>query len=233
MKIISKFKDYYDFIAYQYGQDNSIVYNRNPFKIANNGNIFESIKPATKSLYRHQNIYPSFPYQDIKQEYKFKWLIICGKKFLLVSEKQNCNLYADYKLITIEQYNNFVELWSNFRKLPKYDYYIGYNEVNQLYINISKFINQPIFELTSDVSLFGSCISNIKDYYEFKLPILADYNISRVYSPERLYQDLSYFIGNTLKDTPDTKPPVEVTNKDKIIGHGFDLKTSFRGKNDY
>jgi hypothetical protein len=31
-------------------------------------------------------------------------------------------------------------------------------------------------------------------------------------------------------ESVDVKPPVEVGNKDKIVGHGFDLVTSFRGR---
>jgi hypothetical protein len=31
-----------------------------------------------------------------------------------------------------------------------------------------------------------------------------------------------------MKESPDIKPPVEIHDKDKITGHGFDLKQSFR-----
>jgi hypothetical protein len=44
----------------------------------------------------------------------------------------------------------------------------------------------------------------------------------------QMYQELSYFMGNTIKEHPDTEPPVEVSNNCKIINAGFDLKQSFR-----
>ena len=43
-----------------------------------------------------------------------------------------------------------------------------------------------------------------------------------------MYQEISYFIGNTMNESPDIKPPVEISNKDKISKAGFDLKNSFR-----
>jgi hypothetical protein len=36
------------------------------------------------------------------------------------------------------------------------------------------------------------------------------------------------FIQNVLRKNPDTIPPVEVKNENKILSAGFDLKTSFR-----
>lgn len=233
MKIISTYKDYYDYLAYIYGIDNSIIFNRRPFKILKQGTIFESIKSATKSVLRHYSFTP-YPYTKNDGLYKFKWLIICGRHFLLVSEKKQDSKfteYTPYKLLSLVQYEFFLSKWDGYRKLKPYDYFVGDNHVDSMCIEISKLIKNPIFELSDDINLFGKDISTDRNYYEFKSSRLDDYDIARVYPPQKLYQDISYFLGNTLNDTPDIKPPVEVSNKDKITGHGFDLITSFRGKN--
>jgi hypothetical protein len=60
------------------------------------------------------------------------------------------------------------------------------------------------------------------------VPILAHIGMPALRSAEWMYQDLSYFVGNLLRESPDVKPPVEVSDKDKIVEHGFDLRQSFR-----
>jgi len=60
------------------------------------------------------------------------------------------------------------------------------------------------------------------------IPILGDIGLAAVYPAEQLYQDLSYFIVNTMKDSPDMAKPSSITDKEKISSHGFDLKMSFR-----
>ena len=62
-------------------------------------------------------------------------------------------------------------------------------------------------------------ISPFKDYYDW---------VAGIMSAEQCYQEISHFLGNVLRENPDTKPPVQVDDKHKIIGAGFDTKTSFR-----
>lgn len=45
-------------------------------------------------------------------------------------------------------------------------------------------------------------------------------------SIEKLSQEISYCIGNVILNK--NAPPIEVENNIKILGHGFDLKESFR-----
>jgi kynurenine formamidase len=57
--------------------------------------------------------------------------------------------------------------------------------------------------------------------------VLADLGLPRIYDAQQLYQDLSYFLGNQMHENPDTKPPVNISDKDRIAQHGFDQQ-SFR-----
>ena len=44
MKIISKFKDYYDHVAYMYGGgDPKIIYDRKPIKFIKDGDIYDTL----------------------------------------------------------------------------------------------------------------------------------------------------------------------------------------------
>ena len=59
------------------------------------------------------------------------------------------------------------------------------------------------------------------DEYEI-FPILKDYNVGKVISPERIWIMLSEWLAK--------EKPIEnkQTDKEKIVSKGFDIKTSFR-----
>jgi hypothetical protein len=97
-------------------------------------------------------------------------------------------------------------------------------------IPIHNIINQPIFV----VEFYGRQDLDFGDFtydggvIRYYAPVLSELGFPSIYPAEQLYQDISYFIGNEMKPSPDIKPPVEISNDNKIEGHGFDLKQSFR-----
>jgi hypothetical protein len=241
MKIISNFKDYYDYVAFQYGIDNSIVYNRQPFK---------ADKDSIKKNYRNTGIFnniPTFSKWDTASRkivdaydrdiFKVRWLIINGRKFLLVSELDvkslPCPRHSEFKLISEEQYNRMVQHYRKHQysllsssRIETLEYYHGQNDDSfDVLVKLSKELGTPVFEY--DGYGFGEYCINGAEIYN-KIPNLQELGIGSVYSPEQLYQDLSYFIGNIMKDNPDIKPPVTIEDSYKITGHGFDIKQSFR-----
>ena len=62
---------------------------------------------------------------------------------------------------------------------------------------------------------------------KLSIPILNDFNFSKLYSPEEMYQKIYAFLGYC-KDN-NSEASVQ-TNKEKITSHGFDKRTSFRPK---
>jgi len=61
----------------------------------------------------------------------------------------------------------------------------------------------------------------------YVIPILSNFKIPSIIDAHEMYQMIYNFLG-WLKDNPE--PPNTQTDKDKIIAHGFDTKTSFRPK---
>lgn len=57
-------------------------------------------------------------------------------------------------------------------------------------------------------------------------PRLKDYGFQTIFDPIQAYQEIEMYIGNIL--LPKDKESVPLTDKEKIISKGFDLKTSFR-----
>lgn len=68
------------------------------------------------------------------------------------------------------------------------------------------------------------------DYFAFEnpkyfIPCLADFGFASLIPANEMYEKIYAFLG-WLKDNPE--PPNNQTDKDKIVAHGYDLKTSFR-----
>jgi hypothetical protein len=47
-------------------------------------------------------------------------------------------------------------------------------------------------------------------------PVLGEIGLAKLIPPEQMYQDLAYFVGNLMFNSPDIEPPVELSNKQKI-----------------
>lgn len=98
-------------------------------------------------------------------------------------------------------------------------------------IELCKKVNQPVFvikEINYDRSSVGSIGGFTLIEVEDKIPKLKDIGFTSLVDPVKLFYDISFFMTNVLRDNPDVQPPVEVSDKDKIPQHGFDLKQSFR-----
>lgn len=226
MRIISKFHDYYDYISHQYGADNMIVYNRQPFESS------EELKKMVLKVmwdirYKQGYIAEYNSYVDRRT----RWLVVNGLLYLLVKKSTD----TKFKLLTEESLAEFIHdiktrRHAYFRDKYKISDFIGVDVCKDALIPIHNIINQPIFV----VEFYGKQDLDFGDFtydggvIRYYAPVLSELGFPSIYPAEQLYQDISYFIGNEMKPSPDIKPPVEISNDNKIEGHGFDLKQSFR-----
>lgn len=103
--------------------------------------------------------------------------------------------------------------------------YSGAHECPNL-IHLHRALKAPVFHI-----LDGGAERGTKDYHyiiPYRLPVLQEHGFAEVVDPYQMYQDLEYFIANTMNESPDMMPPTEMTNKERIVAAGFDLKQSFR-----
>jgi len=232
MRIITNFKDYYDHIAFKYGGgDPKIIYLR-PFHLKVDSEAiqdcdkFKILKNLTIIYERHYNWSKTYNTEirgivvGDKLFTQIKEVIHPPYSHLLIEEK-----YSDWRLITEKDLRNkekdsYSRRWikrfgrNNDLKLSEF-----INFTDPELIKICKIVGTPVFY----VNVFKHSIKIDTD-----CPNLGNDGIASYISPADMYQQLSYFVGNKMKDSPDMMPPVKVTDKDKIVGHGFDLKTSFR-----
>ena len=217
MKIKSSFKDYYDFVANQYGGgDPDCVYPRH--------RLFPVIDGLDWGI--DIDIEMKLPYISHFVDVDTKWMACAGKLYLLIDE----NSCGDWKIITKSIYDDYINRRKNHYLHRMFNvihsdltHYVGVESDDA--IKLSRKLNAPVFTFKNKYN------PNKCKYYinvDSAIPVLENLGMQKIISPQQMYQELSYFIGNTMHESPDLAPPVQVSDKDRIVQHGFDLKQSFR-----
>lgn len=212
MKIISKFKDYYDYLSHIYGQDSKITWERH---------LEDYIPYDTPNILKKGEVDLS-GVDDHTMKYEFCWVIVCGKRFLFFRKseypKENWTAYKNSEevkeYLSLAGGKNPRRKWSYFTKKQP-EYFMG--EFSQKNLDFCVKHKSPV------IVVYG---------YRFTTdsPILGDIpNFVSLYPAEQIYQDISYFLLNQVNGSPDIDPPVVLDDKFKIDYHGFD-KYSFRPK---
>ena len=237
MKIISKFKDFYDYKVEKYGVDEKIIYNR-----------------ITK-IFRH---FPRiFTKNEVQPDYNNKILFV-GDKIVLIFKTME-KLYTQFDLEDIE----LLKAKSSSVRIKNFFYHMKDSELTFLDGNtiiVNSIVDVDLYEVLqmSRKTFYNFFIKNEKDFFNideeaifFNEPmVLIEFlenvkdhdkrrNISvykRTYNPnlkelglyfdeDFIWQSLVEFLSNK-RSEKEIFP--EVSNDNKILSKGFDLKTSFR-----
>lgn len=225
MKIKSQFKDYYDHIAFMYGGgDPKIVYPRHKLIGGKDGIISLVGKFNVEILPTHYYGRGIDPLTD----FDFKWLIVNARKYLCIAKVNNEYPYRrEWKIINEKEHKKQYDyiFGSRMNMQARFKSYMGGKEEEGL-LEISRILKAPVFCIIGDKWLYRTAEYALQ--IEESIPILSTYGLASLVPPEQLYQDLAYFMGNKIHISPDLAPPVTISDKDKIVQYGFDLKSSFR-----
>jgi len=252
MKIQSDFKDYYDYVPFLNGGsgDPKIFYDRSStlpiFKKKNEKELLFKVPKTFRPL--------NLPFygegvgwgKELKKwVWKLKWLCLTGKIYLVLEESapkapeevdhplQDYLTSSPTRLQLLQESHQCFSDFSEYseRRFRGRDYLkkVG-NLVEGIYsedvVNLSREVGSPAFFISHfsirDLDLLATVIP--------ETPRLGVLGFAKKISPEQMYQDISYFVGNTLHKSPDTDPPAEVCEKIRLVQRGFHPKTSFRGK---
>ena len=238
MKIISKFKDFYDYKVAKYGVDEKLVYTRKTYceyfqaligKINNinidyriseddfNKNLKDDINPIDEKnihkilfigeklihlFFTENGVYTHF---DIKNE----------------NDLRKLNDFQYKKEITFKNEKKF-SIFSKFGS--DWDYLLSYNRKKLITSDIDKddiILNEPMLL----IELIGKSKSSRYLYiYKFTYnPVLSKLGV--YIDEDFIWQSLVEFLSNK-RSEKEISP--EVSNENKILSKGFDLKTSFR-----
>lgn len=185
MKIISKFKDYYDYLQGIYGVDEKLILDRRKF-----------IKPN-------------------------KFTSNFDKVTLFICDYQIEGIYLNNEWL----YGDEIAPYA----LPPKKYYYGIEYKSYWFIHNSEKPHNPhkvlkyskLLNLSPNDNFKFPILIQIDEELRFN-PILKDYSIHKVFSPEQMWIMLSNWLSKP-KDILNNQ-----TDKEKIIAAGFDLRTSFR-----
>jgi len=216
MRIKSKIKDYYDYVAYRYGGgDPKIMYKR--------GKIENDIDVSKYNLEK-------LPYTPtkLKNDYSFSWLGCCGKKYLLVRFRKSGSFFDAWSKWQILNEKKHALLCEVLKKRFNDFYMIGQAKrdgVNSFYdylgseskaiLKISRDIKSPVFLINAHG------VDNT-------VPNLSELGMPALICAEQMYQNIAHYMSNDMSLSPDKNPPVEVSDRYKIEQHGFDKRVSFR-----
>lgn len=218
MKIISTYKDYYDFIAHSFGGgDPKVPYKRLAFRPQDVPELTTFTMdpsyavPRTPEFYRFRN------------QYEFKTLSVMARRYLLVKPSATA---LPWRVLSPKEHKLLYETIAPQAQRKRFLWedssvrdYIG-KEVSEGLLRLTKELGQPVFSYNT--------LGHSRLVIDRLLPNLGDMGFAALYEPAQLYQDLAYFIGNVMSDSPDLATPSKMTDKEKISQHGFDLKQSFR-----
>ena len=225
MKIISPYKDYYDYLAHQYGIDESITYVRKQINFEHL-NIFSNDKFAQVVTIETVRVdLPRLPdsiFSNSTKTITFGWLFCAGYLYLLVGDSGG----MAYDVFTPQKYPQLVSHITVRDMLSHCSIsdYVGI-ECKQL-IPLAKLLRQPVFVIARRT---GSRFDKIARYgISSYVPVLSHLGMAPIVPPQEIYRRIYHFILDELHESPDTKPPIEVSNNTKIEQHGFDLDASFR-----
>ena len=238
MKIISKFRDFYDYKVAKYGMDEKLVYTRKTYceyfqvligYISNinidyriseddfNKNLKDDINPIDEKnihkilfigeklihlFFTENGVYTHF---DIKNE----------------NDLRKLNDFQYKKEITFKNEKKF-SIFSKFGS--DWDYLLSYNRKKLITSDIDKddiILNEPMLL----IELIGKSKSSRYLYiYKFTYnPVLSKLGV--YIDEDFIWQSLVEFLSNK-RSEKEISP--EVSNENKILSKGFDLKTSFR-----
>lgn len=236
MKIIDKNYDYYDYL--QNPDDNLVFDRRNSFEL-------------TKKIIADNLESVQYP----KSKYRFI-LMQCGITYwlflLTITEYDRSNPYCnptvkDYSLETLITWTNHNKPHTtiNIEIISFRHSYIFYD--HDLYIGTKDFsvdrIRSRAEDLKNNVDTNDyktdhvlskyQIYTSIKDGWKHEIrdiPLLKSSGIAELIDPVTLFNAIEEHFSISKTESERTEA-VGTTNNDKITMHGFDTKTSFRGKN--
>ena len=238
MKIISKFKDFYDYKVTKYGVDEKLVYTRKTYceyfqvLIGNISNINIDYRISEDDF--NKNLKDDTKPIDEKNIHK---ILFIGEKLIHLFFTENAvythfdiknendlrklNDFQYKKEITFKdgkKFNIFSKFGSDWKDL------LFYNRKKLITYDIDKddiILNEPMLL----IELIGTSKSS-RYLYTYKFTYNPNLSKIGVYIDEDfIWQSLVEFLSNK-RSEKEISP--EVSNENKILSKGFDLKTSFR-----
>lgn len=248
MKIISRFKDYYDHVQHvNGGGDPKVIYHRDfvlpdhesgGVRWERTGSLNRGLAPAVPNSIQ--------TLQDGKiVTHEFRALVVLGRRYIIersgfpgTVSNELVTILKDWHItkrpLVVPPFSHLSAFVFEHEEVPpgKLSWYQqrSVNRTTEWKKEWKKYqVEQGVFaerfvmlskELNAPVFVVDSV------YVYGRTPKLGELGFVAYYSAEQLYQELAMFVGNTLQPVADPASPM--TDIEKVVSHGFDKKKSFR-----
>lgn len=225
MKILSKYKDYYDYLQGVWGSDPKLVLDRRTEELHRKEDLYSSPRPFSSE---RKGKYVAIGINDkvytgvyIFSEDKFYY----GEELNELAESTGYNSWHDKKWMlkwrsdNYQVDENYVEVVlgkDRFGRLESYD--LNTQPITKIGLNTR--FNCPIVIYNSQDDF-----DRLKNPYKF--PILKELEFARVLPPEEVFREISDWLSKRITQKEIQREGI-LTNKEKIEAKGFDAKRSFR-----
>jgi hypothetical protein len=251
MKIIDKYKDYWDHQAHLYGDDPMPVYDRRGstkfthkelirrivYDDFSAGSLLDSYTRNCEKQMKtvHVGVSKTFPIKMRFDSEKYEFGVIIGRNIYLFHIIQLSITYtyiSQHPFVTEREFNGDIELFNKFSL--KKD--LGYKPIHlvkahhQTYdakMNWRQhFFNKEFEDVIEYPELKTNVIIEKKSSFNCENPILIGTKISFLIPAEDIYKELDNYLRSFYNDKDQQSKGL--TDVDKAINHGFDKKFSFR-----
>lgn len=231
MLILDKNKDYYDYIQGVYGIDRKIVFGRQAFDLQNPNVRFSChdnlayflVEVATTWYLLRVDVDPER--DSLRGEHPFQRLsfyhkdirsltLVCTKE---IDEKEKLSDSVSF-LLNIDNAHTVFSMFVSYMITHGRKYGFGNENIDYDDMFRSLF-EMSASEIVPKVARFG-----FESYFHCKNPLLKCINFGGIVPPEEMFIKIQNFLSSQIKDGVE----VEMTDEQKIVGHGFDKKISFR-----
>lgn len=196
MKIISKYKDYYDYLVGKYGMDEKLVLDRTSY-------IKPDLKPGTIIKVCVLN----FVFEGIFWKNKYYWREDLLKLEIKPAKKSRYSpiRYKGYKDKT--KYKSIIINSVDIR-----------DQITKNRIYVDPVPSEMNYKENVPILLYNH-LDKCTHY-----PILKEIDFFKAIPADAMWTGLSQWLSDKLN----VDPVSTITDKEKVVSHGFDLKKSFR-----
>lgn len=212
MRIIDKNKDFYDYAYPEFKDSTNTLDRRSSF-------VF-SEEEFKKKLSIHRSILDTYALLQVCNDF---W-IFCINQIVIENtddiKDYNCQVYhwkdykAERKLISFE----FI----------RFDRFMPCEYFKNIVHTVDVEIRNKYYWTTCDLCKGHIYVGNTR--VEKNFPILKDLKIASLIDPKDIYNAFDEYLSLEKQDK-ERAESVNLTNNEKVVNHGFDTKSSFRGKN--
>ena len=236
MRIIDKNTDFYDYL--QETDKDSLVFDRTDSFILTKEDLVARLERDSKWDYKKR--------KWVTRPLSYNFLLLqAGNKFwlFLASLPENKDAY-DLELVT--QWDNYdldralikldlIEFaWSimweiSDKKGSRYNSEIDLSKLHEKADLLVQAVNTKDYKLVRNLNYYSYYVGDFNKKIEKHIPILKACGIANFIDPLVFYLAIDEYFSLE-KQASERIDAEGTTNNDKIVNHGFDTKTSFRGK---